>query len=210
MADDFVVYKLKNLRKVNGQRRALSQPDVWTVPTLKPAEVLFVPASSMGGEPATCYNCERYNADRSCMLIGPHIEIRKFTYPPQPTADAKQIEYWPCCGEWKRGEPNAGPEQFCDELDTPDELGLGWINAPQVGQKIGGANCGGCDGGDECDFYVTDVADARETETGFCRVLQQDVAAGAVCAAWRDDDWIDFARGSALLRELDSDGTGNK
>jgi len=202
MPIDFKAYTAANLRKVNSQRRALSQPDVYLVPTLKPAEVLFVPAASMCGEPSTCYNCGRYNLGKSCMLIGPHVEIRKFIYPIYPTADAKQIEYWPCCGEWKRGEPNRGPEEFTDELDTPDELGLGWINAPRVGQAIGGANCGGENGGDECDFYITDVADARDTEQGFCRVLQQDVDNGAVCAAWRDDDWVDYQRGSALLKEL--------
>jgi hypothetical protein len=204
MPIDFKAYTAENIRKVNAQRRALSQPDVYLVPTLKPAEVLFVPASKMGGEPATCYNCGRYNAGRSCMLIGPHVEIRKFIYPVQATADAKQIEYWPCCGEWARGEPNEGPEQFCDELDTPDELGLGWINAPKVGQSIGGANCGGPNGGDECDFYITDTADARDTKSGFCRVLQSDVEAAAVCAAWRDDDWVDYQRGSALLAELNN------
>ena len=210
MPEDFVSYRAKNLRKVNAQRRALSQPDVYTIPTLKPAEVLFVPASKMGREPATCYDCGRYNHARSCMLIGPHVPIYKFIYPPEPTSDAKCIEYWPCCGEWKRGEPNYGPEQFTDELDTPDELGLGWINAPKVGQDVGGANCGGRDGGDECDFYVTEEADARDTETGFCRVLQRDVDNGAVCAAWRDDDWVDYERGLSLIRELESDGTGHK
>lgn len=205
MADDFVVYRASNLRKVNAQRRALSQPDVYCVPVLKAAEVLFVPAAQMGGEPATCYNCSRYNHGRSCMLIGPHVPIRKFTYPKEATSDAKQIEYWPCCGEWKRGDPNRDSSTFCEDLDTPDELGLGWINAPKPGQLIAGANCGGLNGGDECDFYVTDVADARDVETGWCRVLQQDVSGEAVCAAWRDDDFVDYQRGASLLRELDGE-----
>jgi len=205
MSADFKTYHADSLRKVNAQRRALSQPDVYCVPTLKPAEVLFVPAARMHAEPATCYNCSRFNYGKSCTMIGPNVEVRKFVYPTRATADAKRIEYWPCCGEWNRGKPNYGPATYCDELSTPDELGLGWINAPEVGQEIGGANCGGPLGGDECDFYVTDEADARDTEEGFCRVLQQDVAAGAVCAAWRDDDWVDYARGSALLKELSGD-----
>lgn len=203
MPEDFVTYRASNLRKVNAQRRALSQPDVFTVPTLKPAEVLFIPASGMGGEPATCYNCKEYNYGRTCEYFGPNVPIRRFVYPRAATADAKRIEYWPCCGMWDRGTPNYGPAKYHERTDSPDELGLGWINAPSVGQEIGGANCGGTDGGDECDFYVTEEADARDTESGFCRVLQQDVANGAVCAAWRDDDWVDYARGSALLKELD-------
>jgi len=203
MADDFVVYRAEQLRKVNAQRRALSQPDVYVVPTLKPAEVLFVPASGMGGEPATCYNCKEYNYGRSCEYFGPHVSIRRFIYPRIATADAKRIEYWPCCSMWDRGQPNYGPAKFHERTDSPDELGLGWINAPAVGQEIGGANCGGSNGGDECDFYVTIKADARDTDSGFCRVLQQEVDTGAVCAAWRDDDWVDYQRGSQLLKELD-------
>lgn len=137
------------------------------------------------------------------MLIGPNVPVRRFIYPPVATSDAKRIEYWPCCGEWYRGQPNYGPQKFVECPSTPDELGLGWINAPNVGQEIGGANCGGSNGGDECDFYVTEEADARGTTEGWCRVLQQDVPNGAVCAAWRDDDWVDYQRGSALLKELD-------
>jgi hypothetical protein len=205
MSVDFKVYTAEHLRKVNAQRRALSQPDRYTVPVLKPAEVLFVSADKMGGEPATCYNCREYNHGRSCVLIGPQVAIRSFIYPRVATADAKRIEYWPCCGMWDRGEPNYGPPKFHDSLSTPDELGLGWINAPEMGQEIGGANCGGCDGGDECDMYVTEEADARETTEGFCRVLQQEVANGAVCAAWRDDDWVDYVRGATLLKELSDD-----
>jgi len=203
MPKDFVTYRADNLRKVNAQRRALSQPDVYYVPTLKPAEVLFVPADKMGKEPATCYNCSRYNYGLSCMMIGPNVPVVRFIYPRTVTADAKRIEYWPCCSEWDRGSPNYGPAQYNKCLNSPDELGLGWINAPEVGQEIGGANCGGPNGGDECDQYVTDEADARDTDSGWCRVLQQDVDAGAVCAAWRDDDWVDYQRGSALLKELE-------
>lgn len=205
MADDFKVMRAENLRKWNAQRRALSQPDVYCVPTLKPAEVLFVPAAEMESEPASCYNCCRYNYGKTCQLIGPHVPVRRFIYPPNATSDAKQIEYWPCCSEWYRGKPNYGPAAYNAVLNTPDELGLGWINAPEVGQDMGGANCGGPHGGDECDFYITKEADARDTTVGWCRVLQQDVSASAVCAAWRDDDLVDYARGSALLKELAHD-----
>jgi len=202
MAKDFFVYRADNLRKSNAQRRALSQPDVYLVPTLKPAEVLFVPASGLQGEPTTCYNCKEYNFGKSCEYFGPHVEIRRFVYPRTETADAKRIEYWPCCSMWDRGQPNYGPAKYHERTDSPDELGLGWINAPSVGQDISGANCGGAHGGDECDFYITPGPDARAYDTGFCRVLQQEVDNGAVCAAWRDDDWVDYQRGSALLKEL--------
>jgi hypothetical protein len=203
MPADFKLHTAKTLRKVNAQRRALSQPDVYTVPVLKSAEVLFVPASKMCGEPATCYNCSRYNYGRSCQMIGPNVLIRRFIYPPTATADAKRIEYWPCCSEWDRGQPNYGPAKYAYNQSTPDELGLGWINAPEVGLEMSGANCGGENGGDECDFYVSEEADARDAERAWCRVLQMEVENGAVCAAWRDDDWIDYQRGSALLKELD-------
>lgn len=203
MAEDFKVYTAENLRKINAQRRALSQPDVYIVPTLKPAEVLFVPASEMHDEPATCYNCKEYNYGKSCEYFGSNVSVRRFVYPRTATADAKRIEYWPCCSMWDRGQPNYGPPKFHERIDSPDELGLGWINAPEVGQEISGANCGGSNGGDECDFYITEVADARDTKSGFCRVLQQEVENAAVCAAWRDDDWVDYQRGSALLKELD-------
>jgi hypothetical protein len=202
VAADFKTYNADALRKVNAQRRALSQPDVYCVPTLKPAEVLFVPAAKMGSEPASCYNCSRYNYGKTCQLIGPNVPVRRFIYPRTATADAKRIEYWPCCGEWSRGSANYGPPKFDYNLSTPDELGLGWINAPELGQEIAGANCGGSNGGDECDSYVTEKADARDTTEGWCRVLQQNVENGAVCTAWRDDDWVDYARGSALLKEL--------
>src|SRR6267142_2120579 len=100
MPPNFLVYKLKNLAKVNSQRRALSQPTVRFVPVLTKGQVLYVPEGHMGGEPSTCYNCVSYNYGRSCNRIGPDVSIRKFIYPSKPTKDAKQIEYWPCCGMW--------------------------------------------------------------------------------------------------------------
>jgi hypothetical protein len=202
MPNSFLVMKVENLRKWNAQRRALSQPTLMGVPILTKGQVQYVPEGEMGGEPATCYNCAFYNSGRSCRLIGPTIDIRKLVYPPSPTADAKSIEYWPCCSAWVHGEPNYGPEQFMDCPSSPDTLGLGWINAPEIGQDCGGANCGGQSGGDDCDHYMVDGSqDKREYPTGFCRVLQSQVENGAVCAAWMDDDWLDWARAQNILKD---------
>jgi hypothetical protein len=208
MPNDFKVMTAEHLRKWNAQRRALSQPDVYLVPALKPSQVLFVPAAKMGGEPATCYNCQLYNYGKSCMLMGKNILIYKFIYPPKATADAKRIEYWPCCGMWDRGQPNFGAPKFMENLSTPDELGLIWINAPEPGLEISGATCGGMAGdkpiADECDHYISKEADARDAPTAFCRVLQQDVENGAVCAAWIDDDRLEYFQAVSLMRELEN------
>lgn len=200
MPPNFLTYKVENLRKVNAQRRTMSQPTLIDVPVLTKGQVQYIPEAEMQKEPATCYNCAFYNYSRSCRLLGPRIEIRKFTDPPQPTADAKQIEYWPCCSAWMKGEPNYGPQKFLDNLTSPDTLGLGWINAPHPGQAISGANCGGSNGGDDCDHYITEGDDKRREPTAFCRVLQQPVECGAVCSAWIDDDWITYDRAQNILR----------
>ena len=204
MAENFMVYRIKQLRKVNAQRRALSQPESCDVPALTKGEVMYVPESRMGGEPATCYNCSFYNAGRSCRLIGPETAIKKFIYPKEATADAKRIEYWPCCSMWNRGTPNYGTAEYApaESRSTPDELGLGWINAPRPGQDCGGANCGGKDGGDDCDHYITRSDDKRAEPSAFCRVLQQQVENGAVCSAWRDDDWLSWDKARTLMKEL--------
>ena len=94
----FLSFRAEHLRKINAQRRALSQPDIYTIPVLTKAQVMFVSAAEMNNEPGSCYNCHFYNFGRSCMLIGPGVQVKKFTYPPEPTSDAKVIEYWPCCG----------------------------------------------------------------------------------------------------------------
>ena len=198
-----MTYKSGQLRKVNAQRRALSQPTILSVPTLTKGQVLFTPASELHDEPASCYNCRKYNCGRSCMLIGTSLSVKKFIYPPEPTADAKTIEYWPCCSAHEYGEPNEGPERFIGEPSDPDNLGLGWINAPRPGQEYGGANCGGSNGGDDCDHYCTEGPDKRAEPTAFCRVLQQPVANGDVCTGWMDDDWLDWKRAQALIGELD-------
>lgn len=201
MARNFLVFGLKQLRKMNAQRRALSQPDVYAIPTPTKGEVLFVPAAAMNSEPASCYNCIRYNHGKSCGIIGPWVTVKKLSYPPRPTADAKVIEYWPCCGMHEYGEPNFGLEAFCAAND-PDSIGLGWINATRPGQESGGANCGGTNGGDDCDHYMTEGDDKRAEPTGFCRVLQTEVCNGDVCAQWRDDDWMTWGRAQDILKSL--------
>lgn len=203
MAKNFMVYKIEQLRKVNSQRRALSQPTITDPPILTKGQVLYTPASEMHDEPASCANCRYYNSGRSCQYIGTSIVIKKFIYPKEPTSDAKQIEYWPCCSAHVYGDPNEGPERFIGEPSDPDNLGLGWINAPSLHQEHGGANCGGCNGGDDCDNYITRGSDKRAEPEAFCRVLQQPVENGAVCTAWQDDDWVDWKRAQALIGELD-------
>lgn len=205
MPPNFLAFTVANLRKVNAQRRALSQPTVKFTPVLNKGQVLYVPEGQMGGEPASCYNCHMYNFNRSCMIHQKNLTVKKFVYPPQATADAKTIEYWPCCGMWDKGEPNYGPEKFIAS-NSPDTTGLGWINAPKPGQEYGGANCSGKNGGDDCDHYITKGDDKRLEDTAFCRILQQQVEGGAVCAAWQDDDWMSWDRAQNLLKELDNDG----
>jgi hypothetical protein len=207
MPPNFKVFTIENLRKINSQRRALSQPTIVGPPVMTKGQVQYVPEGEMGGEPATCYNCHFYNYGRSCRLLGERIQIRKLTYPPKPTADAKQIEYWPCCSAWMRGEPNYGREEFVEELSSVDTMGLGWINAPQPGCAISGANCSGKNEGDDCDHYITNGDDKRAEPTAFCRVLQQQVEGGAVCSAWMDDDWLSYDRAQNILKECDGPAT---
>src|SRR5215469_10068283 len=127
--DGFLKYKPKHLSKVNSIRRVKSQPDLaHIVPVLTKGQVLFVPESQDNGTPASCYDCTLFNHGRSCMLIGPHVKIRKFVYG-EPD---KSIEYWPCCGSQNYGNPNYGPEEFAENLNDPSMLGLIWINAPTI------------------------------------------------------------------------------
>jgi hypothetical protein len=201
MAEDFKVYKAEDLRKINAQRRGLSAPGEYTVPVLTEGSVLFSPASDAHDEPRACMNCELYNAGKSCAIMGPHIPIRKLTFPKEPTADAKVIEYWPVCGYWMYGEPYSS-ERFFATVD-PDAAGLGWVNAPKPGLTHSGSCCGGRNGGDECDYWVTEVADARIADSGFCRVLQKDTSNMDCCSAWQDDDWLEWRRGVEILNGED-------
>lgn len=203
MSDGFLKYREKHLSKVNSIRRAVSQPDIYAVPVLDKAQVLFVPAASMHNEPASCYNCLRYNqVEGTCGIIGERTCVKKFVY----GAPDKSIEYWPCCGMHEYGTPNFGPAAYCCTND-PSELGLIWINAPKVGQPLGGANCGGQGGGDDCDYYMTGIDDKREAPTGFCRVLQTEVNNGDVCVAWTDDDRVSWQEAQAILKEQSNEST---
>lgn len=199
MANGFLEYKDKNLPKVNAMRRAISQPDIYAVPVLGKSKVLFVSASEMNNEPASCANCIFYNWGRSCQLIGPHVKVRKIVYG-EPD---KAIEYWPCCGMQTFGAPNKGEPRFLATTD-PSDLDLLWINAPRVGQSHGGANCGGQNGGDDCDYYMTDVDEKRSAPSGFCRVLQRTVQNGDVCSAWDDDDKLVWEKAQAIIEEQDA------
>lgn len=196
MSDGFLKYGPKQLSKVNAMRRAISQPDIYLVPTLSKAKVLFVSAAEMHNEPASCANCIFYNWGKSCQLIGPHVKVRKIVYG-EPD---KAIEYWPCCGMQTYGEPNKGTEKFLTTTD-PSDLDLLWINAPRVGLEHGGANCGGSNGGDDCDYYMTEIDDKREAPSGFCRVLQRTVQNGDVCSAWDDDDKLVWEKAQAIIEE---------
>lgn len=201
----FPIYGDGQLRKVNAMRRAFSAPD-----SLKPVintkgEALFVTGEEMNNEPASCYNCQFYNEKaETCGLIGPRKVIKKILWPKEATADSKQIEYWPCCGMNLYGEPNKGEATYRASSD-PDYIGLLWINAPKPGQKYGGANCGGADGGDDCDHYMSEGNKPKwESATGFCRALQTTVACNDVCAQWRDDDTLQWQDAQRLIGELDA------
>lgn len=206
MADTFLTYKAKHIRKINALRRAASSVDIKSVPVLTPGEVLFSPASDTGGDPRSCYNCPQFNQrDKTCYLHGPDITVCTFIYPPAATADSKQIEYWPVCGYWRPGPPNKDKASYASHLIAPQNSGLVWINAPKIGQEYGGTSCGGQEGGDDCDHYITDQADKRACPTGFCRVMQRTVTNGDCCTAWRDDDEIPYEQAAACIKELDGD-----
>jgi hypothetical protein len=181
--DGFLVYDDSNLRKINSIRRVISSPDAKLPPILNNGQVTFSTAAEAHNEPRSCYNCQFFNYNRSCKLMSPQVEIHKLIWPPEATADSKQIEYWPVCSYWVYGEPNYGKEQHTASLD-PDNAGLCWINAPKPGLERSGANCSGANGGDDCDFFMTPGEDKREFKVGFCRVLQKDVEGLACCSSW--------------------------
>lgn len=199
----FPIYGVAQLRKVNAMRMAFSAPESSSPVINTKGEALFVTAEEMDDEPASCYNCQFYNLKaETCGLIGKRLTIKKLVWPKESTEDAKQIEYWPCCSMQLYGKPNDGEAGYRSSSD-PDYLGLIWINAPKVGQEYGGANCGGSNGGDDCDHYTTDGKKPKwESPTGFCRALQTTVACGDVCAQWRDDDTLQWQDAQRLIGEL--------
>jgi hypothetical protein len=197
-----LAYEARHLRKINSLREADSQPDIYTVPILDKASVLFTTASDMNNEPASCFNCVFHNADaKTCKLIGAHIIIDKITWPPVADAVSKPVEYWPCCSKHEFGKEAV--EEGYVAADDPSAIGLVWINAPKVGLAYSGATCGGQNGGDDCDYYQTEDDNKRGPSRGFCRVLQCSVGGGDVCAAWQDDDQISWTDAQALFAKRD-------
>lgn len=194
--------ELATARKINSIRIGQSRPDLAGVPILTEGDVLFSSAAEAGEKPRSCYNCPLFNYERSCKLFGKDVEIRKFTWPEKIRDGAKPIEYWPVCGYWVPGEPNYGVAEFIAKLD-PGAAGLGWVNAPRVGQELSGTSCGGANGGDDCDFWIIEDEDGdkREAKTGFCRVMQKQTENGACCSCWTDDDLLSYQMVAERFRE---------
>jgi hypothetical protein len=193
----FAVYGPEQLPKVNAMRVAKSQPDFHGIPILHDQNVTFTSADQLGGNPASCFSCALWNeSDYTCMLMTENIIV--------DTVTVEGIEYWPRCGEFVPGPGNSGnPMHLSDQ--TPDQLGLVWINAPETGQEYGGSNCGGCDGGDDCDHYMIESGEKWDNPTGHCRVLQHQVSCGDYCAAWWDDDILQWQEAQNALQSPDGE-----
>ena len=196
--DGFLTYEPEHLRKINAIRRVISAPDAKLPPILNNGQVGFSAAADAHGEPRSCYNCPFYNYGRSCKLM-PSFVVKTFIWPRKATEDSKRIEYWPVCSYWIPGEPNYGPEQSIANLN-PDDAGLCWINAPTLGQDYSGSCCGGRNGGDDCDYWMTAGEDKREEDSGFCRVLQRDTNNLDCCNCWTDDDLVGWRTAQERLK----------
>jgi len=205
----FVEYGPEQLKKVDSMRRDKSQPDFYGVPILTDAQVLFTTADELGGKPASCYTCKEHTSDFTCERLGPDIKVATVI---GHKDSGDPIEYWPCCSLQECTDtPRQSKPSYHDVLDTPDSLGLIWINAPEVGQKYGGANCGGVNGGDDCDRYrVKGVVEKWDTDQGLCTVLQHTVEAAAVCAAWNDDDILNWTDAQDLMKGDSVETVGKK
>lgn len=197
----FFAYKDKHLPKVNALRQAASLVQITGVPVLTKGQVAFSPAEESDCAPRSCYNCDHQNATaKTCKLLGPAIKTEKFVYPP---SGEKKIEFWPACSYWYPGIPSVGTAKYEDTCVDPDDAGLIWINAPEVGLPLAGATCGGCHGGDDCDNWLVEGDDNKRNYTeGFCRVLQTTTACGDCCTAWEDDDQVSWQKAQDLLRDL--------
>jgi hypothetical protein len=198
----FPVYATKQLPKIDAMRRDKSLPDFAGVPVLRDTDVAFTTAAELGERPASCYTCKEQTSDMTCERLGPGIKVEKVT---GHRDSGNPIEYWPCCSMHDYcadvADGKRAPAKYHDSLDTPESLGLVWINAPKVGQKLGGANCGGVKGGDDCDHYIVQgKVEKWEVDSAYCRVLCHQVEGGAVCAAWHDDDELPFAEAQMLIR----------
>lgn len=205
MIEGFYKYRAKPslVRKINTIRIGQSRPDLRLPPILDNGAMLFSSAASAHNEPRSCYNCPMFNFERSCRYFGKAIEVRKFTWPKEVRDGAKPIEFWPVCGYWIYGKPNYGPEEFVENLLSPDEAGLGWVNAPETGQSLAGTSCGGANGGDDCDLWLIDGenGDKREAKSGFCRVKQDNTDNLDCCACWEDDDFLTWQMVQERFRE---------
>lgn len=194
----FVKYDEEQLPKVDSMRRDKSQPNFYGIPILHDQDVMFTRASELGGKPASCYTCHMQQSDQTCALMGPAIKVQKVT---GSRDSGEPIEYWPCCGMHDYGDPQTGKPSYVKELSSPQTLGLVWINAPKPGQKYGGANCGGVNGGDDCDHYMIKGRKEKwDAPDGHCRVLQHQVDGGDVCTAWHDDDELQFPEAQRLIK----------
>lgn len=194
----FVEYGPEQLPKVDSMRRDKSQPDFYGVPILHDQDVMFIKASEMGDKPASCYTCQFQQSDITCGLLGPEVKVSKVT---GSRDSGDPIEYWPCCSMHDFGKAKSGEPSYRSPLSTPDQVGLIWINASEVGQPFGGANCGGGNGGDDCDHYIVQGAVEKwDAPEGVCRVLQHTVGNGDVCTAWRDDDELDWQEAQMLMQ----------
>lgn len=194
----FIKYGEKQLPKVDAMRRDKSQPAFFGIPILRDEDVMLTRASEMDGKPASCYTCQAQQADETCFYMGAVVKVSKVT---GSRDSGDPIEYWPCCGMHNYGDPRTGKPVYADELSNPSTLGLVWINAAKPGQKYGGANCGGVEGGDDCDHYlVKGKVEKWNASDGFCRVLQHQVGGGDVCSAWHDDDELQFEEAQRLIK----------
>jgi len=197
-AGGFPQYGKEQLPKVNTMRKDHSQPDFMGVPILTDGAVMLTTAEALGNKPASCYTCTFKNAKHgTCALLGPELLVEKVV---GSEDEGDPIEYWPCCSEHNYGETNSEEACYFEPYKSPEALGLFWINAPEVGAEFGGANCGGVAGGDDCDHYSVEEGEKWDSESGFCRVLQHEVGSGQVCAAWQDDDILDWREAQQLLQ----------
>jgi len=193
----FIEYGKEQLPKIDSMRRDKTQPDFYGVPILHDEQVMFTRASEMGNKPASCTTCHYQQSDKTCHLIGPSITVSKVTGHKE---SGDPIEYWPCCDMHSYGEPSKEKPHYDEVLSNPNTLGLVWINAGEPGQPYGGANCGGVEGGDDCDHYMVSKGDKWENPQGLCRVLAHTVDAGDVCTAWWDDDILEWEEAQQLIR----------
>jgi hypothetical protein len=192
----FVEYDKKQLPKIDSMRRDKSQPDFFGIPIISDEAVMFTRASELGDKPASCYTCQAQQSDLTCFYMGKGVKVAKVT---GHSDSGEPIEYWPCCGMHNYGPTRTGAPVYADILSNPSSLGLIWINAPKPGQPYGGANCGGVEGGDDCDHYMVKSGEKWDNLDGYCRVLCHSVEGADVCSAWHDDDELQFEEAQMLL-----------